>query len=53
MRTTVAIAGGGLAGLHAGRLLRPAGIDFQLLAGPGSGYMLGAETVVDGGRAEL
>ena len=31
MRTTVAIIGGGLAGLHAGRLLLRAGVEFQLL----------------------
>ncbi len=31
MRTTVAIVGGGLAGLHAARLLLKAGIEFQLL----------------------
>jgi monoamine oxidase len=30
MRTTVAIVGGGLAGLYAGRLLHSAGIAFQL-----------------------
>jgi len=31
MRTTVAIIGGGLAGLYAGRLLHAAGVEFQLL----------------------
>lgn len=31
MRTTVAIVGGGLAGLYAARLLLNAGIEFQLL----------------------
>ena len=31
MRTKVAILGGGLAGLHAARLLHSAGVDFQLL----------------------
>ncbi len=31
MRTTVAIIGGGLAGLCAARLLHAAGVDFQLL----------------------
>jgi len=31
MRTTVAIVGGGLAGLYAARLLLQAGIEFQLL----------------------
>ena len=41
----VAIIGGGPAGLHAAAVL--------FLAGPGSSHMLGAEIVVDGGRAEL
>ncbi len=31
MQTTVAIIGGGLAGLHAGRLLHARGVDFRLI----------------------
>ena len=35
MRTKVAIVGGGLAGLYAGRLLHSAGVDFQILEARG------------------